>query len=236
MCTVLFIPDKQTSILVSLRDEHTARPAASFPEFRKQGDTISLFPKDSSGGGTWVGANDNGNIIILLNGGFVRHERRESYARSRGLIVTELLSVDDPSEAWMQCDLTDIEPHTLVILQNKQLFQMVWDGDTKHKIEKSTVNPHIWSSSTLYNEVAAKQRENWFHKFFSSMENMDASSLLDFFQQHGNDNTGFIINRNETIKTLSMTYLVADAHQVSLHYQDFVSGEASEQLLPIKNQ
>ncbi|MEJ0104485.1 MAG: hypothetical protein WDO19_18810 [Bacteroidota bacterium] len=34
----------------------------------------SNFPKDGNAGGTWFAVHENGNVIVLLNGGFKFHE------------------------------------------------------------------------------------------------------------------------------------------------------------------
>jgi len=137
MCTVLYIPGNDKITMVSLRDESPLRPAAENPKLFQQGEMTSLYPRDQTGGGTWVGANNNGTVIILLNGGFICHERKSHYAKSRGLIVSELLMATDPVNQWMLYDLSAIEPHTLVILQHSKLFQLVWDGVTSHQIQKT---------------------------------------------------------------------------------------------------
>jgi len=233
MCTVLYIPGNDKSTLVSLRDESPLRLAAQNPKLFQQGEITALYPRDPIGGGTWVGANDKGIIIILLNGGFVCHERKEQYAKSRGLIVSELLMTSDPVNQWMQFDLSAIEPHTLVILQHKKLFQLVWDGDTAHQIQKDENACHIWSSSTLYNEVASKRRNEIYSNWVDNFKEIHPPAVLVFFLSFSDNQNGFIINRNEKVKTLSMSYLEITERQILFNYQDFITNNVCDQFLKI---
>ena len=217
--------------MLSLRDESPARPRALHPQIFNHNNNLTLFPKDQSAGGTWVGTNNNGTIIILLNGGFVCHERREAYAKSRGLIVTELLTESNPVNAWSSLDLSNIEPHTLVIWHHQQLYHLTWDGTTSHVMEKDSNQSHIWSSSTLYNLSATQNRKQWFEQWMTKSNDFTAQSLLDFFRASGDTHNGFVINRNEVVKTLSMTLITANNSETSFLYHDFATDEISTQVL-----
>ena len=96
MCTVVFIPKGDKYFFASLRDESPLRPRAAVPTIYKEGDAVILSPIDAMAGGTWLGVTASGSIIILLNGGFKKHERKTNYRKSRGLIVTELLASNLP--------------------------------------------------------------------------------------------------------------------------------------------
>lgn len=233
MCTVLFIPDHEKVTMVSLRDESPVRTAANNPRFFTEENITSIFPEDPSGGGTWVGANDKGSIIILLNGGFVGHKKQDYYARSRGQIVREMLTVSDPVNHWMRLDLSGIEPHTLVVWQFKQLFELVWDGSKTHMSTKEKESCHIWSSSTLYDDVATKKRSDGFMNWINANTDLNPSTLTDFLRSFRDEQNGFFINRNEVVKTLSMTYLVHTEKQIEFKYQDFRTQVNTDWLLKL---
>jgi hypothetical protein len=69
-----------------------------------------------------------GNTIILLNGGKIKHIVKEKYRLSRGIIVLDLIASNSIVSTWETIDLTDIEPFTLVVLENKQPFNLQWIG------------------------------------------------------------------------------------------------------------
>lgn len=224
MCTVVFIPTKNGIFFGSLRDESPKRPTAVAPKEYTHKKTLFVSPKDPLAGGTWIGLNNEENIIILLNGGFKNHEKRNNYFKSRGIIVTELLVEENPVVAWELMDLQDVEPFTLVMWCNKNLFQLVWDGELRHKILLNETCSYIWSSSTLYDEDAKIKRENMFHQWLSTKPVITTQSLLKFFGSYVDTDNGFLINRNEITKTLSYTSVEISKHANGImSYIDFLN-------------
>ena len=99
MCTVLFIPNKISNYFVSLRDESPMRTKALLPLIVTKNKINFLSPIDPVAGGTWIGTNEFGNTIVLLNGGFKSHQKKNNYRKSRGLIVAELLANEKRNES-----------------------------------------------------------------------------------------------------------------------------------------
>jgi uncharacterized protein with NRDE domain len=96
MCTVTFLPLSDNGfVLTSNRDVGYQREKASDPKTYIEDDVSLHYPKDGKGGGTWIGTSRDNRLICLLNGGFENHIQQESYAKSRGLIVKELLVAID---------------------------------------------------------------------------------------------------------------------------------------------
>ncbi len=225
MCTVLFIPGKSKLNFVSLRDENPTRPAAGIPEFWEQTDVKFMAPKDKLAGGTWIGTNELNTVIILLNGGFENHQRSDHYIRSRGIIVTELLGSLDPINDWGKMKLINIEPFTLIIWSNLSLYQLVWDGIHKHSISLNPSLPYLFSSSTLYNSESKKIREDLFENWMIKKPEINVESVLDFFKTYPDSFNGFIMNRNEEIKTLSYSFIeITNNDTATMYYQNFKNG------------
>ena len=224
MCTVLYIPKAGRQIFASLRDESPKRPKALAPMVYGLSPSCYIAPLDSLAGGTWIGATEDGNVIILLNGGFHNHERQVKYAKSRGLIVTELLGETLPVVSWCLMDLEGIEPFSLVVWSEQLLFHLVWDGVEKHRLLLDPHIPHIWSSSTLYDAAAKARRKAQFEAWITRATSMDKHALLAFFKANSDTENGFLVNRAEQIKTLSYSYLEYEHHE-SLRYSycDFQS-------------
>ena len=78
-----------------------------------------------------MGLNENGSIVIALNGGFANHKRMPPYRHSRGIIVTAMLEHSNPAEYWNGCNLGNIEPFSLVVFTHKKLYHFVWTGKEK---------------------------------------------------------------------------------------------------------
>ena len=72
MCTVSFIPRPEGFYLAMNRDESVDRVLALPPaEFRRAG-LRCLYPHEPAGG-TWIGANEAGLCLALMNGPAVGH-------------------------------------------------------------------------------------------------------------------------------------------------------------------
>src|SRR5688500_10833072 len=100
MCTVTFIPSKQGMFLTSNRDEKNLRASAVYPAVYEFSSGKTIFPKDADAGGTWIAVHQNGNAIVLLNGGLFKHIPAPPYRKSRGLIVLDLIDSYEPYQAF----------------------------------------------------------------------------------------------------------------------------------------
>lgn len=237
MCTVVFIPGDKEIYVGSLRDESPKRPRAAKPEISELNGVSFLSPKDPMAGGTWIGVNNTGNIIVLLNGGFENHQRKNYYRKSRGLIVSELLASEVPVVEWNLVDMEDIEPFTLIVWSNNNLFQLVWDGRERYRIRLDETLPYIWSSSTLYNSDAKIKREELFQNWIAMNPPVSKLSLLNFFKSYNDDENGFMINRKEVTKTLSFSFIeLSHSKDVVMSYYDFSTYTYSNKSLPLQTE
>lgn len=188
---------------------------------------------DGEAGGTWIGLNESGGIVILLNGGFAKHERKERYRHSRGIIVPAMLEYTDPVAYWNTCDLHDIEPFSIVAFANKKLYHFVWTGNEKHSIQPDPLKPHIWSSSTLYDVPAKNYRLKLFNEFTHSGKTWSKESLLEFFRTatSGDPMNGFIMNRDESVKTCSISMVELHYNKAGFEYHDLLTGTTHHRFL-----
>lgn len=222
MCTVSFVVAHGKTIITSNRDEKVLRPSAVEPKSYLVNNKNIIFPKDPKAGGTWYAITEDATVLVLLNGADEKHQLKPSYRKSRGLIVLDIISSDSPIEAWETIDLSDIEPFTLVLFQDSKLYQLRWN-----EIEKSTTNlditqNHIWSSSTLYPKDIREKRANWFYTYLDTKPEVDATEMFNFhrYTEEKNQENGLVINRNDSMKTLSITQTVIDQNKVVLSHYD----------------
>jgi uncharacterized protein with NRDE domain len=210
--------------LASLRDENPKRQVAKAPTIQESSVSRILAPIDAQSGGTWVGVTQSQHAIILLNGGFTNHEKKTNYERSRGLIVLEMLHAEYPMKEWEKIRTERIEPFTLIVWSNHKLFQLIWDGTTKHKTELDSTVPYLWSSSTLYNTNIKQIRNAIFHEWIKKEPEISASSILEFFRSFTDKENGFIMNRHEYLKTLSYTCIeIKPSHAANMQYHDLLN-------------
>jgi hypothetical protein len=224
MCTVVFIPKGDRYFFASLRDESPSRQKAVVPDIYKDGDAVILSPIDAKAGGTWLGVTESGSVIILLNGGFEKHQRKTNYRKSRGLIVTELLASNLPVVNWNLMDMQDVEPYTLVVWNEGNLFQLVWDGEHRHGALLKSNQPYIWSSSTLYDQQARTHRSELFQQWIGMNTPVSSLSVFNFFKSYTDSENGFLMNRNEQKKTLSYTFIELQTDDsAEMQYHDFLN-------------
>ncbi len=220
MCTVTVVATQKKIIITSNRDEQTIRTAIEPKNYLINNKNI-IFPKDPKAGGTWYAVSEKGSVLVLLNGASEKHELKLPYRRSRGLIVLDLISSDIVLETWDKIDLENIEPFTMVFFENNCLTQFRWNGEQKEKINLSHLKTHIWSSSTLYPKEVREKRANWFQEFLKNKHKISGKELYQFHKDTESKNTqnGLVINRNNILKTLSITQTLIENNKVTvLHY------------------
>jgi len=241
MCTVTYIPlGNSDFILTSSRDIPFSREKASHPQKMIEEGVELCYPKDGKAGGTWIGLSDKKRLICLLNGGFEYHTSRTNYAKSRGLIVKELLKIDDLHKGFQRVDLENVEQFTLTIVdwhKELQLIEFVWDGTKKH-IKLMLQEPHIWSSSTLYDKSVKQLRREWFLKWQKDnviLNGVEGSqkSILDFHHNAGIGDTFIDVMMDRGVGgTVSITSIKKKSDQLSMHYEDIFTKEKSAIQIP----
>ena len=227
MCTVSFVPTKDKIIITSNRDEAVLRTALP-PETYLINNKKITFPKDPKAGGTWYAVAENGSVVVLLNGADEKHKHQPPYSRSRGLIVLEIISSASSILHWDAIDLENVEPFTLVLYQELKLYQLSWNGTTKSRVDLDTSKNHIWSSSTLYPKEIREQRSEWFYQFMESKQDISEEDMFNFhrYTENSNAENGLIINRNDALKTLTITQTVLQNQEIAMNHYDLIDGES----------
>jgi hypothetical protein len=133
MCMVSIVPLDSGFRLVCNRDESVSRGLAVEPQRHAFGSTSAVFPIDPDGGGTWIGVNDDGLVMAILNRSAAQHAGpRRPELRSRGAIIPALLrfrSLPDAVHAAGDLDPADFAPFQLVALQGRAVSALIWDGN-----------------------------------------------------------------------------------------------------------
>ncbi len=229
MCTVTFLPNGKSPFLTSNRDEQTLRQAASLPEIVPFSSGRMLYPADGKAGGTWIACHENGNAMVLLNGGFEKHIPKPPYRKSRGLIFLDIFDHARPSENFSFVPLDAIEPFTLVIWDSTGLTETRWDGEHKFVTTLDAGQAHIWSSVTLYDDAVRKKREDWFAVWLSQHTEPSMQDIMRFHQFDGNGDTtnGILMNRDGLLQTVSITSIALSDNMSKMYYRDITAGLTS---------
>jgi hypothetical protein len=202
MCTVSYIPIKNGYILTSNRDEDPSRSTISPQKQRlSNGETI-LAPIDGQQRGTWIATNTRNKTASL------------PYKRSRGHYVIETFMYHAFSSFVEKVDLDNIEPFTLIFIEDAEPQVLIWDGNEKHYTALDKNIPKLWSSSTLYTEEEHHKKEIFFNASLKK-GNMDKTSIL---KVHGwKEETPFILNKPH-VKTVSIVQIVSKNNEITLDY------------------
>lgn len=222
MCTVSYLPLGDCDfILTSNRDVPYNREKATAPQTYLEDGVQLTYPKDGKAGGTWIGFSDKKRLICLLNGGFEYHTSLSFYRKSRGLIVTELLKVDDLQQTLKQIDLDAIEPFTLILVEwqtDLQLSEFVWDGSQKH-LKFLPQTPHIWSSATLYDAAIRQLRKEWFIDWLENKE-FTKDGILKFHHTAGIGDCCIDVMMNRGLGgTVSVTSVKKNNMHIDIAYE-----------------
>jgi len=227
MCTVTFLPlENHNFILTSNRDEQRLRETLAPKQYEEEGVEL-IFPKDKTAGGTWIGTSSKSRLICLLNGAFKKHDKKDKYIKSRGVIAKEILKEANFIQYIENLDLYGIEPFTLVVVdwndEQLNLFELIWDEEQKH-FTKLKNEPKIWSSSTLYSNEIKELRRVWFQKWVEENE-FTSSTILNFHHSEIGDKEQSVLMKRSYVETVSITSVKKENNKLEMLYEDIVHQE-----------
>ena len=94
--------------IASNRDEYYDRPSSP-PALEKRSEVTWLAPRDGRAGGTWIGVNQHALFAVITNRSDLSLGAPPG-ARSRGLLVQEVLQAGSLAEALTVCQRAIFEP------------------------------------------------------------------------------------------------------------------------------
>jgi Transport and Golgi organisation 2 len=224
MCVLTYLPTPSGFIFTSNRDESVVREAAIPPRKYEIEGRYVFFPKDPLGGGTWIGGCDT-FTLCLLNGGFEKHISTPPYRHSRGKVILDFYKYLDVEIFLQKYNFDNIEPFTLVIINRYNsliINEIRWTGKEVFSKKLSANEARIWSSVTLYTPQIIQERERWFDIFLQENPNYTADDILKFhhFGGNGDVRNNIKMNRENKLKTLSVTQFSIDSENFVVRYED----------------
>ena len=245
MCTVSYLPlPGEGFIITSTRDEKSLRKPAMPPEKYNIHDGPVYFPRDTDAGGTWIASSPGGHTLCLLNGGFIIHESSPPYRKSRGLVLLDFYRFNNVVRFRDEYDFSGIEPFTLLICNSHgnaqdiaypQFDELRWDGEQVHHTPLNPELPAIWSSVTLYSDEVISQRKQWFDKWLAGHPEFTVGSAVDFHKTAGTGNilNDILMNRDNVVKTVSITSILRDPLSHKYYYEDVINQQQYSTKLPV---
>lgn len=247
MCTVSFLPGLPRGgyLLATNRDESPRRLPALPPFAAEIGGRLVLAPRDADAGGTWVGVDEAGFALTVLNGDRPAAAPPPAEAVSRGRLVLDLLACRSPEEVRAELSRREragalrFKPFKLVAVgpgvgaAPARAVRADWNGaalawsvvEGPACIVSSTIEPEGVEAargaafSTLLESVRPLLRADLPS---SRLEDL-ASDLHDFHASHAEgaahgDAFSVCMHRTEA-RTVSCTLIVVGDDQVRMHYQ-----------------
>jgi hypothetical protein len=168
MCTVTVVPHETGVRVMCNRDERRSRPAALPPRVHDLGGRLAVFPVDPRGGGSWVGVNDAGIVVTLLNVSGPSKRSSQEPKRSRGLIVREVLrcgSLSHVVETVAGLDASLFEMFRLVAMHCSTAVEAISDGvRTEIRRPITLERPLLFTSSSLGDALVEAPRRQLFQR------------------------------------------------------------------------
>lgn len=224
MCTVSYVPlSEGRFVFTSNRDEAPARNAVQIVEEQGAYRTI-VYPQDKGAQGSWIIVDDRGHFVCILNGAFEKHERKLPYKMSRGVMAKIYFDYTDTEAFLTSFDFEGMEAFTCIIYDG-DLLEIRWDGERLHQSPKDLNQRHIWSSCTLYPPAWVDQRKAWFKMHFENKIKISQADVLDFHHHGGVGDSSYdiVMNRNEVVRTISISSILVDGDQIHFEYEDLLN-------------
>ncbi len=234
MCTVTYIPTLTGDYtFTSNRDEAPNRSAAQITEEQLYGKTL-LYPKDEESTGSWIIISDSNQLVCILNGAFERHQRKLPYRLSRGLMAKQFFSYQNAEFFIAEYDFDGIEPFTMIIVDNRILYELRWDEETLHVKKPVPTQMHLWASATLYDAELQRKRQQWFTDWQKQTMCMNQNCILSFHKNGGEGNpmSDVVMNFKDIVKTTSITSIESNHGAFNMRFESLESQEVSTGVMP----
>ena len=187
MCTVSWLRQAEGYVLLCNRDERHTRKPASAPRVGKVRGVSFVAPVDGDYGGSWIGANQFGLTLCLLNRyGDWNPDPDHDYT-SRGSLLVDLLDCRGSqhlSERVNHIELDRFRPFTMLALSVDQPAILVdWTGSQSTiQLDAETLVP--LTSSSFKDTDVGTQRRKLFAEMVSQSGKLDTELLHEFHRSH----------------------------------------------------
>jgi hypothetical protein len=234
MCTVTIVQHDDGFRVMCNRDERRTRPPALPPRLQRIGTRRAAFPLDPLGGGTWIGVNDAGVTLALLNRTAFRPVAGDARAlarpRSRGFIVRKALafgSAESIVDALAALDVTEFEPFRLVIVDARLVITAESDGARLDTTRTTLTQPMLFTSSSLGDALVDRPRRDLFDRMVihAAGRRLDAQAQFHRHQWHARPQISVRMERADAM-TVSRTIVDVTARGRRLVYEPLTPAAA----------
>jgi len=173
--------------LLCNRDERHTRKPASGPRISKRNEISYIAPEDGDHGGSWIGVNEFGLTLCLLNRyGDPAGKPSQRYT-SRGLLLTDLLDCSQNHLVPVRVknfELDGFRPFSMLALSSDEPAILInWTGQDCI-VENNAEAQMPLTSSSLSNPTPSETRRNHFQQMTRERKRVDADLLHQFHTSH----------------------------------------------------
>ena len=221
MCTVSFIPTSKGFLLGMNRDEQRVRAKALPPDIHECGSLSALYPSEPSGG-TWIGLNETGLTIALINW-YSKPQLTGRPAFSRGEIIPKLLTTRTLQNAEIllrDLPLSKLNPFRLIVVSAKEQSIHEFRSDAV-SLDKALCSwkKTYWFSSGYDEPEAMRQRGMICEKETYHPDTYSPIQLRKLHRSHAPDKGAFsICMHRDDATTVSYSEVVFEGKSFTISY------------------
>ena len=187
MCTISWLRHNDGYLLLCNRDERLTRKPGLGPRPGERKGILWIAPVDGDHGGSWIGVNQFGLTLCLLNRYGDDTVEQDRHFTSRGLLLMDLLDCNRSqrvSERVNESYLGVFQPFTMVALAVEEPAMLIeWTG-SKCVVQSDAESKMPITSSSLKELDVIGERKKQFQMLLSKTGPLDAGLLHQFHRSH----------------------------------------------------
>lgn len=220
MCTVSWFFNENGYELFFNRDELRTRQIALPPAIYQAEGTRFIAPIDKDAGGTWIGVNQYGLSLCLLN--YYHSTPQRSYNDrdyiSRGQLVKSLLTCRSPIEVIQHTEVFDwqqFRPFSLVIFApGEPVKSLTWNGDSE-QLQTAGITAPLASSSFQPENVINGRRQ----QFLSATPFDSATLYRNYHASHLPEKGAYsVCMHRPDACSVSFSHIAVREAEIAFHY------------------
>ncbi len=228
MCTATWLTYTDGYELFFNRDEANSRLPGRPPSMESAHSISYIAPSDRNAGGTWIGVNEYGLTLSLLNRYPLTDENTVSELigpapdkTSRGHIVRMIIhstTIGEVARFMEEADLEEFRPFTLLAVDPRlKPRRWTWTGEGGVATIDSPTPP-VASSAFRTREVL-KTRRKTYENMVREQGRVDSETLTDYHSSHIPERGPFSVCMHRSDgKTQSMSRIVVTADLIRFFY------------------
>ena len=221
MCTVTWLRSGDGYQLLCNRDERNSRQPALGPRQREQNGVKYIAPVDGDHGGSWIGANEFGLSLCLLNRyGELDLKPNQNYI-SRGLLLLDLLDsphVEQIMSRVNEMALDRFRPFNLLALSPHKSALVEWTGSEYSIVDDADRLLPLTSTSLKEPGIAIARQQQF--AALTATQTINESLLDAFHRGHLPDRGAYsVCMHRDDAATVSLSKIKLSQDEIVFEYE-----------------